>query len=132
MEKKLIKQILFIIIGIFFIILLEEVTKEAIMFLIFIVPVLPILYGYKTGNKIGSILTGVLPLSGFFSLMLFKELMSPTIPLGPSWLNKTISFYPILVAIVGFEGYFASQRKILIACVLFILWIFVFFLFGIH
>nr|CBH38610.1 hypothetical membrane protein [uncultured archaeon] len=139
MVKKLIQQIiipLFVTALVVLLLLIEDSLKRYNywvafeIFLIFILPMLPIVYGYLTRDKVGAILMGVLAFAGFFGLMLFEELLSPNI--STSWLNKAIPFYFILITIAGFEGYFASQRKILTACSLCILWILIFLLFGIH
>lgn len=42
-------------------------------FLIFILPMLPIIYGVITRDKVGAILMGVMPFFGMFSVILFME-----------------------------------------------------------
>lgn len=99
-------------------------------FLIFILPMLPIIYGYIIRDKVGSTLMGAMPFSGFFSVTLFKASYSP---IFMRWLITAIPFWLVLITIAGLEGYFASQRKIssfLVAICLYILCILV-FLFGI-
>ena len=99
-------------------------------FLIFILPMLPIIYGYITRDKVGSTLMGAMPFSGFFIVTLFKASYSP---IFTRWLITAIPFWLVLITIAGLEGYFASQRKIpsfLVAICLYILCI-LFFLFGI-
>lgn len=138
MVKKLIKQIIIplLVAGLVVLLLSSEdslkeyncwVTFE--IFLIFILPILPIIYGVITKDKIGAILMGALPFLGISIMILFMEI----IEISSIWrLINVITFWFTLITIAGFEGYFASQRKILTACSLCILWIFVFFLFGIH
>ena len=100
-------------------------------FLIFILPTLPIIYGYITTDKIGSALMGAMPFSGFFIVTLLKASNSP---IFVRWLTNAIPFWLILITSAGLEGYFASQRKIrscLVAICLYILCISL-FLFGIR
>ncbi len=104
--------------------------REAMeVFLIFILPILPIIYGIITRNKIGAILIGVLPFLGISIMILFMEIIEIS---SIGRLYNVITFWFTLTVIAGFEGYFASQRKILIACGLLILLICVFLFFGIH
>jgi hypothetical protein len=99
-------------------------------FLIFILPMFPIIYGSIIRDKFGSTLMGAMPFSGFFIVTLFKASYSP---IFMRWLTSAIPFWLVLITIAGLEGYFASQRKIssfLVAICLYILCILL-FLFGI-
>lgn len=110
------------------------------VFLIFIIPILPIIYGVITKDKVGAILIGVMPLFALLMLTLIEELVQRSFPLSfvfMGWLIKAVinPFWLISITIVALEGYFASLRdksSVLIACGLYILWIFVFFSFGIN
>lgn len=96
-------------------------------FLIFILPMLPIISGVITKDKIGAILLGVMPFFGLFIVALFAASDSS---IFMRWLTSAIPFWLTLITIAGFEGYFASQRQkssFLIACSLYVLWILVFF-----
>jgi hypothetical protein len=100
-------------------------------FLIFILPTLPIIYGYMTTDKIGSALMGAMPFSGFFIVTLFNASNSP---IFVRWLTNAIPFWLILITSASLEGYLASQRKFtscLVAICLYILCISL-FLFGIR
>ena len=97
------------------------------IFLIFILPMFPIIYGVITRDKIGAILMGVMPFFGLFIVALFAASDSS---IFMRWLTRAIPFWGTLITIAGFEGYFASQRQkssFLIACSLYVLWILVFF-----
>lgn len=101
-------------------------------FLIFILPMLPIIYGYMTRDTVGAILMGVLPFFGLFSVLMFGELDSSLSTMR--WLTRAIPFWLILIIIAGLEGYFASKRKmssLFVAIGLYSLWI-LWFLSGIH
>ncbi len=101
-------------------------------FLIFILPMLPIIYGYITRDKVGAVLMGVMPFLGLFSVILFGELDSSISAMR--WLTRAIPFWLVLIIIAGLEGYFASKRKmsaLFVAIGLYILWI-LWFLSGIH
>lgn len=141
MEKKLIQQIIIPAFVTILVILLSLIlaaeqhygspalrgTIET--FLIFILPMLPIVYGYLTRDKVGAILMGVMPFFGLFIVALFAASDSS---IFMRWLTRAIPFWLTLITLAALEGYFASQRKILTACSLYILWILIFLLFGIH
>ena len=121
MEKKLIQQVIIPLLVTTLVIFLSLVlaTKQhygshifwALIetFLIFILPMLPIIYGYITRDKVGSALMGAMPFFGFFIVTLFKASDSLFFM---RWLTSAISFWLALITIAGLEGYFASQRKI--------------------
>jgi len=142
MEKKLIPQVIIplFVTGLLVLLLLigdpfrrngaSIFWASVETFLIFILPMLPIIYGYITRDKVASTLMGAMPFSGFFIVTLFKATHSP---IFMRWLTSAIPFWLVLIIIAGLEGYFASQRKIfsfLVAICLYILYILL-FLFGI-
>jgi hypothetical protein len=93
-------------------------------FLIFILPMLPLIFGFITRDKIGAVLMGIMPFLGLFSVILLGESNSSIS--GMRWLTRAIPFWLVLIAIAGLEGYFASTRKmssIFVAICLYILWI---------
>lgn len=93
-------------------------------------PVLPILYGWYSGNRAGAVLAGILPLP-FFFITGFFLLRQDNMVFLPS---DTISFIGILSAIPGLAGYCAAQKTkeyLAVSVVLAGLWL-VFFLSGIH
>ncbi|RLG33078.1 hypothetical protein DRN97_05880 [Methanosarcinales archaeon] len=101
-------------------------------FLIFILPLFPLIYGYITRDKVGAILMGVMPFWGLFSVILLGE--SDFSISSVRWLTRAIPFWLVLIIIAGLEGYFASKRKIsslFVAIGLYILWI-LWLLSGIH
>ena len=102
-------------------------------FLVFILPVLPFVYGYITKDKIGSILMGVLPFTGISIITLYKGYFDFSSSVYyMRWLADAIPFWLFLTVIPGLEGYFASKRKYLVAFCLYGLWLFIFLSFGIH
>jgi uncharacterized membrane protein len=142
MEKKLIKQIIIPLFVAAIIIVLHlslaaeqhygspglRETIEA--FLIFILPIFPIIYGVITRDKIGAILMGVLPFLGLFISVISTEVSRyPSSIIG--WLIGAILSCIVLTTIVGLEGYFAAKRKLLFAIGLYALFI-MFLLSGIH
>jgi len=144
MEKKLIQQVVIpsfvtaIVIVLSLLLAAKQhygsptVRTSIETFLIFILPLFPLIYGYITGDKVGAILMGVLPFLGLFSVLLFGELDSSLSAM--SWLTRAIPFWLVLIIIAGLEGYFASKRKmsaLFVAIGLYILWVLC-FLSGIH
>lgn len=90
-------------------------------FLIFILPMFPIIYGVITRDKIGAILMGVMPFFGLFIVALFA---ASDFSIFMRWLTRAIPFWLTLITLVALEGYFASQRQkssFLIACSLYVL-----------
>jgi hypothetical protein len=143
MEKKLTQQVIIPALVTVIVVLLSlvlaakqhygpQVFRVSIeTFLIFILPTLPIIYGYMTTDKVGSALMGAMPFSGFFIVTLLNASNSP---IFVRWLTNAIPFWLILITSAGLEGYLASQRKIrsgLVAICLYILCISLFF-FGIR
>ena len=144
MEKKLIQQVVIpsLITAIVIVLSLLLAAKQHYgsptfrtsieTFLIFILPLFPLIYGHITRDKVGAILMGVMPFWGLFSVLLFGELDSFLSAM--SWLTRAIPFWLVLIIIAGLEGYFASKRKmssLFVAIGLYILWI-LWFLSGIH
>jgi hypothetical protein len=144
MEKKLIQQVVMpsFVTGIVIVLSLLLAAKQHYgsptlrasieTFLIFILPLFPLIYGYITRDKVGAVLMGVMPFLGLFSVILLGE--SDFSISSVRWLTRAISFWLVLIIIAGLEGYFASKRKIsslFVAIGLYILWI-LWFLSGIH
>ena len=142
MEKKLIQQVIIplFVTGLLVLLLLigDPFRRNGVsiywvsveIFLIFIVPMFPIIYGYITSDKVGSTLMGVMPFFGLFGVILFEA--SDFSISTMRWLTRAIPFCLVLITIAGLEGYFASRRKIpslLVAIGLYILFILL-FLFG--
>ncbi|MGC9445180.1 MAG: hypothetical protein ACP5E9_09690, partial [Candidatus Methanospirareceae archaeon] len=143
MDKKWVKRLFIplcvtVIAAILSIILVSEQhygspTSRALIetILIIMLPILPILYGLKLRDKIGSILMGILPFSVIFIIILIESLLSSNYTSGRA--VRTISYWFILIVIAGLEGYFASKGKgsLIIAIGLLITW-YLWFLSGIH
>jgi hypothetical protein len=110
----------------------SQTTRALIeIILIIILPMSPIIYGFKLRDKVGSILIGILPFSIIFIIILVESLFSsnPTIDM----VVRTIFYWFILILIAGLEGYFASKGKgsLIIAIGLLITW-YLWFFSGIH
>lgn len=142
MEKKWIQQVIIPLVVTILVILLslplaikQHFDSQIFLTLIetsliFVLPALPIIYGYITEDRFGSILMGAMPFLGLSIVILFKASYSP---IFMSWLTTAAPFWLVLITIAGLEGYFASRRKIssfLVAICLYMLCILL-FLFGI-
>jgi len=96
-------------------------------------PAAPIIYGWIRGDKIGSMIIGIIPMAGF----IFGGLLGLLISGGSSNLPemvRSIAYVGSLSMAGGLAGYFASKRKLkylLVAICFGILWIFI-LLSGIH
>ena len=92
-------------------------------------PAIPLLYGWYSGNRAGSILAGILPLPLFF---LAGSILYP--PADRAYLvSGTLPFVAVLAALLGLAGYCAAQRTkeyLAVSVVLTGFWL-VFFLSGI-
>jgi hypothetical protein len=72
-----------------------------------ILPAIAIIYGWYTGNKVGAILAGALPLPLFFITAFFLISSGNMVFIR---VPDTIFFIGILSAICGLAGYCAAQR----------------------
>ena len=100
MEKKLIQQVVIpsFVTGIVIVLSLLLAAKQHYgsptfrtsieTFLIFILPLFPLIYGHITRDKVGAILMGVMPFLGLFSVLLFGELDSSLSAMR--WLTREI------------------------------------------
>lgn len=96
---------------------------------LFMIPATPLIYGWVTRDKIGSVVVGIIPLFGFrMSIMI----MSGSIydHFSPVKFIELILYHYVSYSIVGgLAGHFASKRDIsnlLIAIILEIFWILIF------
>lgn len=93
--------------------------------------VAPVIYGWKTCDTNGAVLTGVLPF--LFVMTVARVVSGELFPDTPSYVNSIL--YPAGLCIIGgLEGYFASRhekKSLGIAIILAGAW-FWFFLSGIH
>jgi hypothetical protein len=86
----------------------------------------PVVYGWKSCDTKGAILTGVLP---FLFVMTVPRLLTGEVPWGAPWFVNNVSSTIVLCIIGGLEGYFASlqeKQSLVVAGVLAGLWIVVF------
>lgn len=94
------------------------------LFITFLFPAAPIIYGGITRNRPGSILVGAIPIMGFLLLLNFNYFYpSPDL----KRIVEVVAYGVSLSAVAGLEGYFASKRIIPIAILLGVLWFFIFF-----
>jgi len=94
----------------------------------FMIPAAPLIYGWITRDKIGSIVVGIIPWFGF---MMSIAIMSGSIYdfFSPIKFIELIFYYGIYSIVGGLAGYFASKRDIaylLIAIILAMGWITIF------
>jgi hypothetical protein len=86
-------------------------------------PAAPIIYGWLRGDKIGSMMIGIIPMAGFIlgGLLIWGG------PCTISEMVRSIAYVSSLSMTGGLAGYFASKRKLkylLVAICFGILWIF--------
>ncbi|MCD6210141.1 hypothetical protein CW713_10535 [Methanophagales archaeon] len=93
-------------------------------FILFLLPAAPIIYGWITRDRPGSILVGAIPIMGFILLLNFNYFYpSPDL----KRIVEVVAYGVGLSAVAGLEGYFASKRIIPVAILLGIVWFFIFF-----
>ncbi|MCW3137380.1 MAG: hypothetical protein OCU20_02255 [Methanophagales archaeon] len=93
-------------------------------FILFLLPAAPIIYGWITRDRPGSILVGAIPIMGFILLLNFNYFYpSPDL----KRIVEGVAYGVGLSAVAGLEGYFASKRIIPVAILLGIVWFFIFF-----
>ena len=98
------------------------------LFVAFLFPAAPAIYGWITKNRFGSILVGAIPIMGFILLLNFGYFYpSPNL----ERIIRVVTYGVCLSTVAGLEGYFASKRKYLATFCLCGLWLFIFLL-GIH
>jgi len=98
------------------------------LFVTFLFPAAPIIYGWITRNRPGSILVGAIPIMGFLLLLNF-DYFYPFPDLKR--ITEVVAYGVCLSTVAGLEGYFASKTIISIAILLGVLWFFIFCT-GIH
>jgi hypothetical protein len=72
---------------------------------IFIFPIVPIIYGWKTRNVLGSVLMGILPIMFLFLNLHINNLDNYT----PERLKYMVTYISKLIAIGGINGYLAVK-----------------------
>lgn len=140
MRKKLIKMVVIPSLVTTFVILSLIIAEEDHgsrffrlfndIFLVLVLPILPIIYGRITENKIGSILIGAMPFLGYFVATILETFFTP---ISMRWLICTSIYWIALFILLSLEGYFASKRSkfsLLIAIGLYISFMFIFIFWG--
>jgi hypothetical protein len=93
------------------------------LFVTFLFPAAPVIYGWITKNRLGSILVGAIPIMGFLLLLNFGYFYpSPDL----ERIIRVVAYGVCLSTVAGLEGYFASKTIIPIAILLGVLWFFIF------
>ena len=85
-------------------------TQSAILSLIIIVllPAVPVIYGWITGNRTGALIIGVVPL---LILGLIIPIQSGDF-LNRQWVATAIAYWGTLMLIAGLAGYFAAKKEL--------------------
>jgi hypothetical protein len=85
-------------------------TQSAILSLIIIVllPAVPVIYGWITGNQTGAIVIGIVPL---LILGLIIPIQSGDFP-DRYWVGTAIAYWGTLMLIAGLAGYFAAKKEL--------------------
>jgi len=102
-------------------------------FIILLLPVAPIVYGWKTADKNGAIIIGMLPIIGIAFIGTLAAGTKIGYALPSTWI-RSVAYFGSLSVIGGLEGYLAAKKEvtcILMAIGLGILWILT-LLSGIH
>ncbi|WP_129598152.1 hypothetical protein [Methanohalophilus profundi] len=111
---------------------LEETTgnKIALGEMVFLLPVIPIIYGWVTKDKVGGIVVGVVPITSLMIYGHFLGISAHPYTYGLSYILKVTAYIGVLDVLGGGAGYLASERKIghlLVAICLSIVWMLVIF-----
>jgi hypothetical protein len=111
---------------------LEETTgnKIALGQMDFLLPVIPIIYGWVTKDKVGGIVTGVVPITSLLIYGIFSGISTHPYAYDLSYILTMTVYIGALDVLGGGAGYLASERKIghlLVAIGLSIAWILVIF-----
>jgi hypothetical protein len=111
---------------------LEETTgnKITLGFMAFLLPVIPIIYGWVTKDKVAGIVIGVIPLTSLMIYGHFSGINTHPYIYNLSYILKVIAYIGALDVLGGGAGYLASERKtgpLLVAIGLSIAWILVIF-----
>ncbi len=91
---------------------------------IFIFPIVPIIYGWKTRNVLGSVLIGMLPIFLFFLYLYINNLDIYT----PDRLKYVLPYIFKLMAIGGINGYLASKLPKRYSIPLVIIWSYIWYM----
>ncbi|MFA5267487.1 MAG: hypothetical protein WC379_05905 [Methanoregula sp.] len=85
-------------------------TQPAILSLIIIalLPAVPVIYGWITGNQTGALIIGVMPL---LILGLIIPIQSGDF-LNRQWVASAIAYWGTLMFIAGLAGYFAAKKEL--------------------
>jgi hypothetical protein len=111
---------------------LEKTTGNKITLdeMVFLLPVIPIIYGWVTKDKVGGIIVGAVPITSLMIYGHFLGISTHPYTYGLSYILKVIAYIGVLDVLGGGTGYLASERKIghlLVAICLSIAWMLVIF-----
>lgn len=105
------------------------VISAFVLFSIF--PLIAVICGWYTKNKIISVLLGAVP---FPSFMLANIALGGPVTISGNWLLMTIMYYAILAGVGGLTGYYAAKgtmKYLAVSVALAAVWVIVLFS-GIH
>lgn len=95
-----------------------------VFFGMLLLPLAPIIYGLLTGDEIGSVIIGVIPVVGLFLDIYFGLIVS-----GEFISTKTFAYFGILAILGGLVGYFAARKEIeynILSICCFLFWMVIF------
>lgn len=107
-----------------FLMMLSATMSAVILFAFF--PLIGIIAGWYTQNKIAAVLAGALPFPCF---MIAGILLSGPSAAQPGWFMEAVLYYSILAGVGGFAGYLASfhtKKNLIIALAFTIIWVTIF------
>ncbi|ATU08470.1 hypothetical protein [Methanohalophilus portucalensis] len=102
----------------------DFLTLPVVFFGMLLLPLAPIIYGLLTGDRIGSVIIGVIPVVGLFLDIYFSLIVS-----GEFISTKTFSYFGILAILGGLVGYFAARKEIeynILSICCFLFWMVIF------
>jgi hypothetical protein len=102
----------------------DLLTLPVVFFGMLLLPLAPIIYGLLTGDRIGSVIIGVIPVIG-----LFLDIYLGLIVSGEFIETETLAYFGILIILGGMEGYFASKKEIeynILSICCFLFWMVIF------
>jgi hypothetical protein len=100
------------------------------LFIVLLLPVVPVIYGRATGDQTGAIIIGTVPL---FILGVLIRIQSGELSDG-HLLVKGIGYWGTMMAVGGLAGYFAAKtelKSLIVSVILVVIW-FAVFLSGIN
>ncbi|WP_462273113.1 hypothetical protein [Methanohalophilus sp.] len=102
----------------------DLLTLTVVLFGMLLLPLAPIIYGLLTGDRIGSVIIGVIPVIG-----LFLDIYLGLIVSGEFISTETLAYFGILAILGGLVGYFAARKEIeynILSICCFLFWMVIF------